>query len=345
MVTEYAGNYVYKNSSLEFFNQAEGYVEKENNTYKYVYQYKDHLGNVRLSYSDLNNNGTIEPSSEILDEKNYYPFGLEHSGYNNLLNGTKNNLKTYQKQEFTEDLGLNTHEWKYRISDPAIGRFWQIDPLAEDYPYNSTYAFQENKLGMGIELEGKELQQFIPWLTADAVAHPNGIGAHTLGFAKGLGNSIEGAYNAVTNPKQTLQGLGNMLVVGAANGDPLNMMAMDNALGTNSFGTSMAMGQAIENGVDALVNGNGLERGEVIGEIAGTIAIGEGAGAALKGAGTLLKGSNVANPIPSTLARVIPGDVKTTTLGAASASDVFVTGASDISGLNAAQIAKKTDNP
>ncbi|TRX32720.1 hypothetical protein [Flavobacterium restrictum] len=32
-----------------------------------------------------------------------------------------------------------------------------IDPLAEDYAYNSTYAFQENKLGLGRELEGLEL--------------------------------------------------------------------------------------------------------------------------------------------------------------------------------------------
>ena len=32
-----------------------------------------------------------------------------------------------------------------------------IDPLAEKYPYNSTYAFQENKMGLGRELEGLEL--------------------------------------------------------------------------------------------------------------------------------------------------------------------------------------------
>jgi hypothetical protein len=46
------------------------------------------------------------------------------------------------------------------MSDPSIGRFWQIDPLAEDYVYNSTYAFQENKMGMGVELEGLELTTF-----------------------------------------------------------------------------------------------------------------------------------------------------------------------------------------
>lgn len=31
------------------------------------------------------------------------------------------------------------------------------DPLAEKYTYNSTYAFQENKMGMGRELEGLEM--------------------------------------------------------------------------------------------------------------------------------------------------------------------------------------------
>jgi len=40
---------------------------------------------------------------------------------------------------------------------PDVGRFIQLDPLAEKFPYNSTYAIQENKMGMGIELEGLEL--------------------------------------------------------------------------------------------------------------------------------------------------------------------------------------------
>ena len=56
-----------------------------------------------------------------------------------------------------EDLGLNVNEFKYRFYDPTYGRFWSIDPLAEDFAYNATYAFAENKLGMGKELEGREL--------------------------------------------------------------------------------------------------------------------------------------------------------------------------------------------
>ena len=125
-----------------------------------MFQYRDIWGNERLSYSDLDLNGAIDPSSEILSEKNYYPFGLAHKGYNSTVRGIENNHKQYQGQEYTEDLGLNTHEWKYRVSDPATGRFWQIDPLAEKYAYNSTYAFQENKLGIGIELEGAEVLEW-----------------------------------------------------------------------------------------------------------------------------------------------------------------------------------------
>ena len=40
--------------------------------------YTDHLGNIRLSYAK-NNNGELE----ILEENNYYAFGLKHKGYNN----------------------------------------------------------------------------------------------------------------------------------------------------------------------------------------------------------------------------------------------------------------------
>ena len=156
MQIDYVGSFYYEDSSLKFVNHAEGYLEEGRNGWRYVYQYKDHLGNIRLSYSDLDGNGLIDSSSEILEENNYYPFGLEHKGYNNVVNGTENNYKTYQGQELTEDLGLSVHEWKYRWSDPAIGRFWQVDPLAEKYIYNGVYNFSENRVIDAVELEGLE---------------------------------------------------------------------------------------------------------------------------------------------------------------------------------------------
>lgn len=155
-VTDYAGNYVYQDGSLQFFSQPEGYVTPDGmNGYDYVYQYKDHLGNIRLSYVDDGNGGL-----EIVEENNYYPFGLKHKGYNDsgispLGNDVAQKWK-YQGQELVEDLGLDTFEFKYRMHDPAIGRFWQVDPLAEDYVYNGVYNFAENRVIDSAELEGLE---------------------------------------------------------------------------------------------------------------------------------------------------------------------------------------------
>ncbi|UGU17926.1 DUF6443 domain-containing protein [Sinomicrobium kalidii] len=154
--TEYAGNYIYENSQLKQVSHPEGYFEpKAGGSYQYVYYLKDHQNNVRITFADDNGDGVVG-TSETRREQNYYPFGLEHRGYNGETYGVKSNLKTFQDQEFTEDLGLNVHEWKYRISDPAIGRFWQIDPLAEDYVHNGVYNFSENRVIDGIELEGLE---------------------------------------------------------------------------------------------------------------------------------------------------------------------------------------------
>jgi|GEM_PF-2772166 len=51
----------------------------------------------------------------------------------------------------------NSINYKYRVHDPRLGRFFSIDPLAAKYPHNSPYAFSENRLIDGIELEGLEV--------------------------------------------------------------------------------------------------------------------------------------------------------------------------------------------
>ncbi|WP_282037038.1 DUF6443 domain-containing protein [Aquimarina algiphila] len=156
--TEYIGNYIYKNGNLEFFNHPEGIVEKEADGYKYVYQFKDHLNNVRVSYSDKNKDGSIA-QDEIIEENNYYPFGLQHKGYNNSVRGRKNNHHTYLNQEFNDELGLNWHSYKWRNADPAIARFFGSDPIAEDYYYQTNYQFASNNPVWKIEVEGLEGQK------------------------------------------------------------------------------------------------------------------------------------------------------------------------------------------
>jgi len=54
--------------TLNFFPTAEGFYDYEKK--EYIYQYKDHLGNVRVSYKK--ENGGVE----ITDMNDYYPFGM-----------------------------------------------------------------------------------------------------------------------------------------------------------------------------------------------------------------------------------------------------------------------------
>jgi RHS repeat-associated protein len=173
--TSYAGNYTYEKiinnvissqDNLQFFNHSEGYTKYENEDFDYVYQYKDHLGNVRLSYSDSNDNGSISLTNdrsfanEIIEESNYYPFGLKHKGYNNVTSSNGNALgqknKMFQGQMLDDELDLNWYGFKYRNYDPSLARFHNIDPLAEDYSYQSPYNFAENRVIDGNELEGLE---------------------------------------------------------------------------------------------------------------------------------------------------------------------------------------------
>ena len=208
--TEYAGNYIYEDGNLKFFSHPEGYTEKGQlkapigggasyYEYDYIYQYKDHLGNIRLSYEDVNNDGAVS-NTEVIEENNYYPFGLQMKGFNNQVsanyNGQASKYKTFQGQKLEDELDLNWYSFKYRNYDPAIGRFFNIDPLAEDYAYNSTYAFQENKLGMGIELEGAELLDF-------------GIAQYLTGLFVNFENNVSGARSkiseAVENRKEALE--------------------------------------------------------------------------------------------------------------------------------------------
>jgi RHS repeat-associated protein len=50
----------------------------------------------------------------------------------------------------------NSINYKYRMHDPRVGRFFAVDPLASDYPHNSPYAFSENVVINAVELEGLE---------------------------------------------------------------------------------------------------------------------------------------------------------------------------------------------
>lgn len=183
VATDYLDGYQYTDGLLNFFPHAEGYV---NVTYcpacqtqfqyrfNYVYQYKDHLGNIRVSFGYDQKAEALK----IIEENHYYPFGLKHTKYNTGKNKyepdeefpelmklkqlapgeTVLNKYKFLGQERQDELGLNWDSFRHRNYDYAIGRFMGIDPISEDYFSISTYQFAHNNPVWKIEIEGLEGQ-------------------------------------------------------------------------------------------------------------------------------------------------------------------------------------------
>ncbi len=179
---DYLDGYQYESGMLLFFPTAEGYVkytEGVSNPFDYVFNYTDHLGNIRLSYG-------INPGTGLLtkiEENNYYPFGLKHGSYNTekmiivprpepdpavsakfmmqkvdvlaaamemppgemitpeIYSGY--NYK-YNGKELQDELGLNMYDYGARNYDPALGRWMNVDPKAELLEMSSPYVYALN---------------------------------------------------------------------------------------------------------------------------------------------------------------------------------------------------------
>ena len=133
------------------------------NGYCYIY-----ISNETNDMVHFDNLTLTHEKSAIIEETHYYPFGLTMAGISSRASGSlENKNQKFQGQEFTDDFSLSMYEFKYRMNDCQTGRFWQVDPLAEEYLYNSTYAFSENKVTTHVELEGLEAVRF------DASNYPN----------------------------------------------------------------------------------------------------------------------------------------------------------------------------
>ena len=133
----------------------------------YTYQYKDHLGNIRLNYGKDPETNVLR----VLEENHYYPFGLKHQNYNTgrrqlgkkeeILAGNLTLMPAfvlptedkpmaykykYNGKEWQDELGLNMYALDWRQYDAAIGRFVSIDLFSEfiEQIDKSPYSFAWN---------------------------------------------------------------------------------------------------------------------------------------------------------------------------------------------------------
>jgi RHS repeat-associated protein len=197
-LTDYLDGFQYTNEVLNFFPHAEGYVnmsycrrcdeQGSKFEFNYVYNYTDHLGNIRVSYSV----DKIDRVLKILEENHYYPFGLKHTNYNSgnkkyyeedivqpigmavaeapaeLEAFGKKIIQTlpsdgvmykykYNGKEWQDELGLNVYALDWRQYDPALGRFSTLDPETDEPEQldKSPYAFAWNNPVLNNDPDGR----------------------------------------------------------------------------------------------------------------------------------------------------------------------------------------------
>ena len=284
--TEYFGGFQYENNVLQFFPHAEGYVKAtasvgrngqvEYYYYNYVFNYTDHLGNIRVSYAyDPNIDGL-----KILEENHYYAFGLKHQNYNvDKLDfdtfpetgveiiPTDNPMYKYKYngKELQEELGLNMYDYGARNYDPALGRWMNIDPLAEKsrrwspytYCYNNPMIFTdpdgmlakwEPKIVNEKDSNGKTTNSYL------ALKKESKDNATTLATALSISQEDADKLYSTLSPS-------NMVKVPDAIAEPINNAINDANKNPDDYGDSL-MPDAFESNYNCFESTSSIAQGE-----------------------------------------------------------------------------------
>ena len=154
---DYVGGIEYKEQKMEAIYNEEGRllaVDLDNNgtrdLFRFEWVIRDHLGNTRVMFSDLDGDGKIESDpvsgvSELLQENHYRPFGMEMEGPWDAVSGeTKENHYQYGGKELNGDLGLNWMDFGGRWYMADLCRWGQVDPLAEQGYSRTPYHYVRN---------------------------------------------------------------------------------------------------------------------------------------------------------------------------------------------------------
>ncbi|WP_422106244.1 hypothetical protein [Winogradskyella sp.] len=112
------------------------------------------VSEVAESSNQIDLYGTFVP--DVLAFNDYYPFGMLLPKRHSAVDGYRYGFQGQEKDDEIKGEG-NSINYKYRMHDSRVGRFFAVDPLDWQYSYNSPYAFSENRVIDGYELEGLEV--------------------------------------------------------------------------------------------------------------------------------------------------------------------------------------------
>ena len=123
LTMDYCGNHIYRNGVLERTMNDYGYLADST----YYYYIKDYQGNVRA---------VIDQSGALKEINNYYPYG-------GLMGGAVTGIQPdkYGGKELDRENGIDWYDFEARYQDPMLPMFTTQDPIAEQTPSISPYAY------------------------------------------------------------------------------------------------------------------------------------------------------------------------------------------------------------
>jgi RHS repeat-associated protein len=160
------------------------------NGYLYIYT-SNEASNIDVFFDNLQVTHIRGP---LLEETHYYPFGLTMAGISSkTLNGAVENKKQFNNgTELNTSFDVNFYETEYRLYDPKIGKFHQVDALSELSYKSSPYVFASNNsilrndpLGLKDSVvNGENVNTTDPLETVSISAKRKSVGQP--GFSEGL---------------------------------------------------------------------------------------------------------------------------------------------------------------
>jgi len=162
----YLGGIEFVDGKVESYSHGDGRVTfDENNAFHFQYKITDHLGNTVVLFEDTDEDGIINSetntsggqTSEVLQRNLYYPFGLAMEGVVGINATTPAMNYLYNGKELNKEFDLNWSDYGARWYDASIGRWGQIDPLAEKYYQLSSYIYVGNNPIRYIDILGMDI--------------------------------------------------------------------------------------------------------------------------------------------------------------------------------------------